>query len=451
MATQTQSFRLGLTVLVILVLLFGSLLFIGGSNLWGPPSTAYAVRFPVSFPLPDEIKGGAPVFCGLRKVGSVQHVEHETRPAPGRTGAPELFVRLDFTVSNDVQMRSDCRVTARGPLLGGGGKLIITDPGSRGDPLPAGTVINGTAGGTFDATLDVLAREIDPDNPAGLLAQVKTELDADNARSLIAKIHRSVDDLNAITASISRQVDPREKEALLAKLNVILDRVNEATGYLRDQVTPDKEGMLLAKLHAGLDTLNLGLTAATDLLEDNRPTIDETLASVQRTADTLDRRITTPIGEQLDVTAEASMLSKLHTLFDRLNGSLADLNVVTGKTKRVLVLNEERINHILANVDETSVHLKAAAKDVRRSPWRLLHKPTLKETKQLNIFDAAREFAEAAAYLDDSATQLRALMESRGGQIPADDPDLQRIRAQLEETFERFTVAEESLWKQLTE
>jgi hypothetical protein len=81
----------------------------------------------------------------------------------------------------------------------------------------------------------------------------------------------------------------------------------------------------------------------------------------------------------------------------------------------------------------------------------LLYRPSLKETKELNIFDAAREFAEAASSLDDAAAQLRALTEAREEKISADDPELIEIKARLQETFERYKVAEESLWRELTQ
>ncbi len=114
-----------------------------------------------------------------------------------------------------------------------------------------------------------------------------------------------------------------------------------------------------------------------------------------------------------------------------------------------MVLNKDHINHVIRDLTETAAHLKSAGKDLRRNPWRLFYRPSLEKTRQLNIFDAAREFSEAAARLDDSATQLAALMESRDGGVLVDDPELQAIRLRLRETFEDYSRAEEALWKQL--
>ena len=100
------------------------------------------------------------------------------------------------------------------------------------------------------------------------------------------------------------------------------------------------------------------------------------------------------------------------------------------------------------NLKETSDHLKAASKDIRRSPWRLLYQPSVEEADQINVFDAAREFSEAATRLDDAVMRLQAVSDS--GQLSApDDPQLLEILGQLEETFAAFSEAEAALWEQL--
>ena len=73
MAKPKNDFALGLWVLVVIVLFIGVLLFIGGQNL-GRRYQAYAVRFPVTYALPDEIKAGAAVHCGAARVGKVTDV-----------------------------------------------------------------------------------------------------------------------------------------------------------------------------------------------------------------------------------------------------------------------------------------------------------------------------------------------------------------------------------------
>ncbi len=449
MAKPINTFSLGLTVIVILGLFFGTLLFIGGSDLFAPKTVGYRVRYPASAPLPDELGTGAPVFCGLQKVGDVTGVSQK---APGDDAAshPELFVYVDFAVVETLPLRADCRIVVRGPLLGGGGKLVILDPGWRGERLAAGALIEGHQTGTFDSALETLAVELDPNQPGALMAEIKMQLDAGNAKSLIAKVHRSINDINAITSTLAREAEPGDRDAIVTKLETVVDNINGVTGELRKQVVAGPRENITGKVHHGLDALNAALDLLLSVLEHNRENINETLASARRTAETLDRRIATPIADELDAGLDESLMAKVHVSFDRLNRSLDDVNVVSGDLREVVVLNKSRLNGILANVSEMSAHLRSAAKEVRWNPWRLLYRPGLEETRELNIFDASREFSTAAQYLDDAAAQLRALMEARGGEIASDDPELKEIADRLQQTFKRYTEAENALWQSLS-
>ncbi|HEY3245043.1 MAG TPA: hypothetical protein VGM03_17005 [Phycisphaerae bacterium] len=461
MPKQRNAFRLGLTVLIMFALLFGTILFIGGSD-WGLNATRFVVRFPTSVPLPQEIKPGAQVFCGLQEVGKVLDVRFRevteprdalTQPSPrGRAGAPpapELYTYLTVRVDSSVGLRRDCRITARGPLLGGSGTLQIDNRGVAAEPVAQDMVVDGAAAGTFDAALDMLSGELDPRNQRGLLALVKVQLDAADDRSMLFKLHKSLDDVNAMTAGLSHEINPAQREALLAKLHGVLDNINLATGYLRDELQPGRDAALLGKVHAGLDALNDGLRQAVNILASNRPSIDRTIASVERTADTLDRKIAAPIAEELDAQNPKALLAEVHASFDRLNTTLSDVNVVTDKLRGVVVLNNDQLNRIFANVKETSDHLKAASKDLRLNPWKLLAKPGPFDPQPPPIVEAARDFSEAAANLDDALAQLKAITEARGGRVPADDPVLSQVRARLDATFQKFSAAESALWKQV--
>jgi chromosome segregation ATPase len=373
-------------------------------------------------------------------------------PGPRSSAAASrssLWAYLDIEIDRIVELRSDCSIVARGLLLGGGGKLVIKDPGHRGAALSDGAVIDGASSGSVDEAIETLNAELDPRNPAGLLMSIKAQLDSADVNSILGKVHSSLNDLNAVTHSLARQLQPNERDALLSKVHAALDNINATTRELREQVRAEADGMLLAKVHSALDAVNHSLLEVSGVVEENRPTIRETLLAVQQTADTVEHRIAEPIASELDLANARSLLNRLHSSFEKINTSLADFEVISERAKTVVVLNEDRLNQLMLNLNETAVHLKSAGKDLRRNPWRLFYRPSLEETKQLNIFDAAREFAEAASRLDDSATQLSALMKSHDGTVPADDPDLAKIRERLKQTFEDYTRAEEALWKQL--
>ncbi|MCK4660669.1 MAG: hypothetical protein KAV82_14200 [Phycisphaerae bacterium] len=447
MAKKRDGFWLGITVIVIFVLFFSVVVFIGAG--WDrEPKVPFVARFPHTLNLPL-LEEGAEVIGFGQVIGKAKKLHHVEAPPPGNPSAPPtLYLEVEAEVNASVGLRQDCRIVAEGPVLGGKGNFRITHRGVSPDLIDPAKPVYGSAGG-FAAAMDLLSAEIDESNPRSLLSEIKLQLDRDDVSSLVSKIHRSMDDLNALTRSVAAQMNPAEKDALIAKVSLILDNLNQLTSHLRDQVTPGKEGVALARVQQALNFLNSGLAEAVGMLKENRPHVSNALASIEHMSSTVDTKIADPIARELESSNPQGLLAKVHGSFEKLNRSLVDLNVVTDKGRKIVVLNEGLVNRLLADLKETSVHLKSAAKDLRCNPWRLLYRPSPEAEAQLNILDSARAFSEAAGRLDDSVTQLQALLADQSGGITSDDPELVTLRKQLLETFDRFRTVEQALWKQL--
>ena len=133
-AQHSDEFKLGLTVIIIIVLFFGTLIFIGGAAVWGPKTRAVRVHFAHSMALPV-LKPGGEVRCGGQRVGSIQSValhdltvdRPESRPAHDQDGSDRsgLTVVVIAEVDRAVGLRSDCKITAEGPTLGGDRKSVV--------------------------------------------------------------------------------------------------------------------------------------------------------------------------------------------------------------------------------------------------------------------------------------------------------------------------------------
>jgi hypothetical protein len=77
----------------------------------------------------------------------------------------------------------------------------------------------------------------------------------------------------------------------------------------------------------------------------------------------------------------------------------------------------------------------------------LLYKPRPGEVANLNLFDAARDFAEGANDMSDAATALRDALKD-----PKADPEMiQKLITQLDSNFSRFQKVEDELWKRVKE
>lgn len=414
MATKRNTFKLGLSVLVMFLLLFGCLLFIGGGDLFAGRKSLILVRFPPGGSMPEITKGSFVTYFG-QKVGVVK----STRLVVD-SESDKHFLEVRAALNQDLGLREDCRIVASGPPLGGMGEVAILSRGSSAGPVSADRPIYGQPAG-FQAALDMITRELDVANPEGLIARIKLQLHPEDRQSLVARINLSLADLNVMTTRLATELDRRQDVAFLHKL------------------------------HAGLDQLNRGLVVLTSMLETNRPRVDSSLASIDSAAGKLDTGVMSALVREFELTEDQdhTLLTKAHDAFNCLNQSLADLNVTTDHTKGVIVLNKDRISELVENATDASVHLRQGVKDLSLHPWKLLAEPSTAEKREMHIFNVAREFTEAAGHLDDSTSRLRSLLEAENYKIGPDDPELRQIREELAATVDQFSKAEQALWDEL--
>lgn len=368
-----------------------------------------------------EISSGSFVYYFGQKVGVVEQVSIvEDVDIKDPTVMDQQYLEIQAVLFEDLGLRQDCKIVASGPPLGGIGMLEILSRGRSPDPIVAGEPIYGRVAG-FQAALNLLSQELDEANPEGLVSLIKRQLDAGDEPSLMVKVHQSLADINALTASLARELDRAQGDVLISKVHISVDRINSSL--------------------AGID----------DLVEQSRPKIDRTLSSIDRASVALDKNIVAVLAREfeLEESQDRTLLAKVHEALTCLNESLADLNVLTEDTKGLVVLNKDRISELIENATTASLHLKQGVRDLSLHPWKILFEPSEGEKRELHIHNAARDFAEAAAHLDDSTSRLMSLLQAREGQVAADDPELTEIRARLADTVDRFGEAERALWAEL--
>jgi len=443
MPAERNAFRLGLTLIMFFALFCGVLYFLAPE---GGGDMVLQVRYPHErFGTP--LKPGGEVLCGGKNVGSIQKLELKELKND-RTGYNEYYSVVTFKVDSAVGLRQDCRIEPTEALLGGMGALVIKDRGL-GQEAVGGQMLEGQPVLSIADLTGTLGQQLDPNNPAGLLAMITTQLDPANSRSLLGKVHKSLDDINILTRNISQETDTGQKAALLAKLHAILDNVNQTTAGLRDQMDVHADAALIARLHQVLDSLNQGLTTVRGMLEDNREPIRRTVRHVEATSRILEEQIASRLAAQLDPSNAASLLARIHNTIERFGRSLEDINNITGDVRDVVALNKNNLDQMIGNLKETSDHLKAGSKEIRLNPWLLLYTPTQGEAAQANLFGAAREFSQAATRLDDAVARLEVISADGKPEAIGGREEIELIRAQLNDTFRKFTEVEQKLWDQL--
>ncbi len=418
MRRKRNTFRLGLTLIVMFVLLVACLVFIGSKGLQPVARTEFTVMFEPGPAMP-ELTEGSFVTCFGQKVGQV--VSTSIVPFAPEGESPTVqrpFLEVHATADKRLDLRSDCRVIASGPPLGGKGVLEIVSRGTADQALTPDTRLFGRPAG-FQAAVANIASELDVENPQALLVRLKSQLDPADRASIVAGLQRSIKDINAITASLA------------------------------DDLDRNREDRLLYKVHAGLNHINETLAQIEALVSDNRPRIDHTLTSLDHALTVVDEDVVRSVADELNAGREGALLARAHDALARLESSMEDINVITSDSRRVVVLNSDRVDELVANVTEASMTLKTGIKDLWLHPWKLLEKPTSQQQRELYIFGIAREMADAAAHLDDASTRLKALAQSNGGVVAQDDPDLVGIRSDLKASFDKFSAVEKALLREM--
>ena len=108
----------------------------------------------------------------------------------------------------------------------------------------------------------------------------------------------------------------------------------------------------------------------------------------------------------------------------------------------------------MQNFKDMSEQLRLASQEVLLNPSKLIWGPDARREEQMLVFQAARSFAEAARELDSATGRLEAVLHTLppDGAVPEKaQAELRSISDGVRAAFERFELAETTLWDKLKE
>jgi ABC-type transporter Mla subunit MlaD len=216
--------------------------------------------------------------------------------------------------------------------------------------------------------------------------------------------------------------------AVRAKVNPAYDRYDKTLGNADSAVLEAKKAM----------------AAFTDFLGGSGPDLRGTLANMNKATDTLNQRL-------------PKTLDKADAFIDDTRATVSDIRSTVGDARKALLAardtindahtlitrNRSRIDNILASARETASNLEGASAEIRRSPWRLLYKPSADEVNNLQLYDTTRQFARAAGQLNDAAGAIR----DAAADPNVDRKQLQSLMDDLKATFAKYRAVEQTLWQ----
>lgn len=445
--TRQQDFLLGLTAIIIAAGFVATVLFL--TPTLGEPTRDITVRFRHKDGMAPLKPGSPVVLAGALQVGKVTSVDLRDLPVetPQHEPTSELHIIVTAAIRRDLTLFENCQITTDQPAVGGGGSLVILDVGSPPRILLDSRIVAGLPPQSFAATISILSRRLL--QPDGLVDHLEQALDPLAEGSIVNRLTRSLTDVNEITRELRAQFSPGEDAAILGRIHAILADLNALTAALRQEAAAGNAAGLIAKVHTLLDRLAAAINDAGAMVTEIRPAVRNSLASIENTTRTLDEQLVAAAARELDRNNPDALLGKLHAGMDRLNRSLADVQTITDAGRKTITLNRPQLDKALTNLGDMSEQLRLTAQELRLAPWRLLYRPSPRESDELSVFEAARTFAEAATYLDDAAGRLETAAQAAPPGSAIVDEDVREIQQSLKAAFERFEKAEQFLYEKM--
>lgn len=380
-------------------------------------TSPYTVSFTVKSGI-GNLKPGSEVRVGGVPMGRVANVE----PVLPKD-KPFETIKVAFGVDNRVTLYSNATILIGSPLLGSDSWLDIPNVGFEGrDPLTGATSSKVPAGGVIEGSAG-----------AGMLT---TLLGADNK----GRADEIIENVRALSSDIRSDYD--------SKVVPILDNVKDFTGDAKSVVQDLREkrwpkwaeqvDQIMTKAVDWGPKIDSAIAKGDDMLGQGRDLVAENRPNIKS------------ITDNLKVTSERinnETIEKVHKLLD--SGQ-------QGVDQAVAVLENLRVDYAswatnigdaLANANLASQQLKLAMIEVRRSPWKVLYRPSDDELQHELLYDATRSFALAAADLKASSDSVRRIVEQQPYLLedPQNKEAFQRLTGNLLESMKSYEKAQQDL------
>jgi ABC-type transporter Mla subunit MlaD len=410
----------GAFLLAMAVAAVAILVVVGQWRNWFEPKQTLLIRFDAA----PNIKVGSPVLLAGHPVGSVADIQLQPvrRAIKQQTEVDSYVVEVAAELPRRYKIYQNARVTITQTLVGQSALINIENVGY-GDLVEEH--VNGEQESPFAGAADEL----------GIGEEEKKDVSEilENIRVVTTDVRKQLPDILAkLKTTSANLVEVSEKaKGTIKRVDTVLDDNRE---NLKATVANARDLTAAAKKEAATILENLKDTTAKvgEIVDENRPDIRETIKHAKS------------VMAKADSSAD-EILANVKAASAGLKAGIEDFKVVAANAKALVETNRKRIARTMQNFHETSDHLKALAKEVRRAPWRLFAAPDKEEVESLNLYDVARAFAATASDLDSVADTLQAMMEAKakGFEVPKDVFD--EMLKRLQETYDQYGKAESAL------
>lgn len=421
-----SNLKAGIFVCVGILLAFTVVAILGDVGRFLRPRAEYTLRFDLDAGV-DGLVPGSVVKVGGLDSGRVVSVQ------PQRDGKELLGALVQIELDGGFALFDNARVTRTQTLLGGNAAVSFSDLGS----AEGGTLV--PKGGTLDVH----------SVGGGALRTLVGEANAE-------RIGEIIENLNVTLASI--------KQDYASTISPALQRVDQITADARDVVASLKSdyGGWRERVSSTLGNVDVASQKLPPLLDDGKTLVADLRGATEKVSSLLDAN--RPAIDEMVVNLRAAsgdvkaIVERVRTqMLDRVDGILVQANrgiesyiAVADRLRAEIDTLAPPLETALADARLTAQQLKLASIEVRRSPWRLLYRPSEKELENEMLYDAARSFALAAGDLQSTAETVDRVLTKNAELLRADPAMADRLRNLLTGSLERYEQVQKQLFGIIT-
>ena len=400
----------------------------------------YTISFTVASGV-SNLKPGAEVRVGGYPMGAVRAVRPDTATQP--------FSRIlvDFDLDDAVTLYDNAMVLLSTPLLGAEAWL---DCYSVGDPATGGAPL--AEGGTIVAieSVGLLTTLLGPANAsrAGAIVEGVQET-VRHAESLTGRLDDAATTLQEqglLNAALGSARQPQADaivsnlDATLSNARSITDDVRAISTQVRTERWPqwaERIDALLTWTETAMEEFDTALEAGRLLFDDSRAVINDNRGDIDRAIEN-----TASFTERLNT----ELADKAVAVLERADAGLEEATALMRRLETDYEGWSTDVGEALADASLASQQLKLAMIEVRRSPWKVLYRPTQDELEHELLYEATRSFAVAAADMKAASASVSRILEQFGDRL-GDDPALrERVTRSLLDPLERYEKAQQQLF-----
>lgn len=432
---RRNNVRAGLFTISAILLFFATMVVLNGG--WLASILGSFNRYVVRFDLADGVSGlnvGSQIRVGGLVRGSVTGIE-----LVGFTEGREPTALVDFEVDDEIELWTNAVAIRTASILGGGSWINISTVGGADLVTAAPAAKNGSTAerlptdgsGILDAT---------PGD--GLLTTIVGGRNAATTRQILTNVSSLTDFVDSrVKPVFDDQIEPTLADARSVVGDVRRDygtwsaNVDRTLGNIESASTDLRTSMGDAK--TAMKDVRTDLRLISELVQRNLGRVDEAVANLE---------IITENGVAITRRIKDDTLARVDEALDSGVEAIDDASTILKTIDVQLTAAMPSVRAILQDAMVAAGELKLATIEIRRSPWRILYKPSPTELANENLFSAARDFTIAAGEARVAAQSFQAVIEAHPDRLDA-DPELQAsVERFLAETLKRLEDAQSRLF-----